>query len=100
LREGLPQQVVADLNAESADYVIVPDNAEESAASPTLETLCRLLAESGAPLTREEILKLWPAQTPPSTNSLWRALTRGCEMGRLVRSGAGVKLEPFRYEVV
>src|SRR5580700_55881 len=39
---GTLQHVVADLNAEGADYVIVPDNAEESAASPTLETLCRL----------------------------------------------------------
>ena len=54
--------------------------------------------QSPAPLTRQEILARWPeTEPPPRPDSLWRTLTRGCELGILVRSGAGTKAEAFRY---
>ena len=49
-------------------------------------------------LARQEILARWPAgEPPPCPDSLWRCLTRGCELGILVRTGAGNKAEAFRY---
>ncbi len=56
------------------------------------------LHQSAAPLTRQEILARWPeGEPPPRADSLWRSLTRGCELGVLVRTGAGTKAEAFRY---
>ncbi len=53
--------------------------------------------QSPAPLTRQVILARWPAgEPPPRADSLWRCLTRGCELGILVRTG-GNKAEAFRY---
>lgn len=34
---------------------------------------------------------------PPRADSLRRSLTRGCELGILVRTEAGNKAEAFRY---
>ena len=51
-----------------------------------------------APLTRQDILARWPEPAPPPRpDSLWRTPTRGCELGVLVRTGAGTKGEAFRY---
>jgi len=38
------------------------------------------------------------SQAPPTPHMLWRWLSRGVEMGLLVRIGAGNKKEPFRYQ--
>lgn len=95
---GTLQHVAAELNPEGTDYVLLPDNLPESAFAPTFETLQCLLSQSPEPLTRQEILARWPdAGSPPRPDSLWRCLTRGCELGILVRTGAGTKSEAFRY---
>jgi hypothetical protein len=91
---GTPQHVAAELNAEGTDYLLVA----EAALAPALETLVQLLGQSPGPLTRQEILARWPeGEPPPRADSLWRCLTRGCEQGTLVRTGAGNKAEAFRY---
>jgi hypothetical protein len=98
---GTLQHVAAELNAEGTDYIVLPDDSPEPPAlAPTLETLRRLLSESPTPLTRQEILARWPeTEPPPRADSLWRTLTRSCELGMFVRSGAGTKGEAFRYGV-
>ncbi len=97
---GALQHVAAELNADGTDYLLPPDDVRDpqDAPNPVLDALRQLLAASPEPLTRQEILARWPGGQPPPANTLWRALTRECETGRLARSGAGTKGEPFRYE--
>ena len=94
---GTLQHVAAELNPEGTDYLLLADELPEPAQPSVLETLQRLLRESPTPLTRQEILSRWPGGEPPRADSLWRCLTRGCELGILVRSGAGTRAEAFRY---
>jgi hypothetical protein len=95
---GTLQHVAAELNPEGTDYLLLPDELLEAISSPILETLRHLLSASAAPLTRREMIARWPqGEPPPSANGLWRALARGCELGVLVRTGAGTKTEAFRY---
>jgi AAA domain len=95
---GTLQHIAAELNPEGTDYLVLPDEAPTAGLLAALETLHRLLAESPAPLTRPEILARWPdGEPPPRADSLWRMLARGCDLGLIVRSGAGNKAEAFRY---
>jgi hypothetical protein len=95
---GTLQHAAAELNPEGTDYLLLLDNPPEAVLPPTLETLRQLLRDSSAPLTRQEILARWPeGEPPPRADSLWRLLARGCELEIFVRSGAGTKVEAFRY---
>ena len=94
---GTLQHVAAELNPEGTDYLLLADEPPEPAQTSVLETLQQLLRESPTPLTRQEILARWPGGEPPRADSVWRCLTRGCELGILVRSGEGTKAEAFRY---
>jgi hypothetical protein len=95
---GTLQHVAAELNPEGTDYLLLPDEPLAAALPPALETLRRVLSQSPAPLTRQEILARWPqGEPPPRADSLWRTLARSCELGILVRTGAGTKAEAFRY---
>jgi hypothetical protein len=97
---GTLQHVAAELNPEGTDYLLLPDEPPEPVPTPALEALRQLLSDSPASLTRQEILARWPqGEPPPSANGLWRSLMRGCELGILVRSGAGSKAEAFRYSL-
>jgi hypothetical protein len=96
-----PPRVLAELNADGADYLLLADDQpEQPEDAAALETLCAVLREHPAPLTRDEILAHWAAAAPaPTANTLWRWLNRGVEMGLVVRSGAGSKKEAFRYGI-
>jgi hypothetical protein len=94
---GTLQRVAAELNPEGTDYLLLPDTPPEAALTPALETLRQILRDSPTPLTRQEILDRWPGSKPPHSDSLWRMLMRGCELGILTRTGAGTKAEAFRY---
>jgi hypothetical protein len=95
---GTLRHVAAELNPEGTDYLLLPDGPPQAAPPAALETLVRLLQESPEPLTRQEILARWPeGEPPPRADSLWRSLARGCELGLLVRSGEGTKVDAFRY---
>ena len=53
-----------------------------------------------APLTHHEILTRCPSPvTRPTPNTLWRWLSRACELGVLARHGSGSTTEAFRYGV-
>jgi hypothetical protein len=94
-----PRSLQAELNADGADYVVLPDTApEDMDFDAAFEILHSLLRAAGVGLTRAEILALWPQSAPPpNATTLWRWLARGCERGALVRDGTGSKVEPFRY---
>jgi hypothetical protein len=95
---GTLAHAVAELSPEGTDYLLLPDAPTEPALAPALETLRQVLSGSPTPLTRQEILARWPQSEPPQRpDSLWRSLTRACELGILVRTGAGNKVEAFRY---
>jgi hypothetical protein len=95
---GALERVTAELNPEGTDYVLVAEEPEQPTSLSGLETVRRILDESPEPLTRQEILDRWPESEPPlRADSLWRVLARGCELGILVRTGAGTKVEAFRY---
>jgi AAA domain len=96
---GTLEHVAAELNPAGTDYLLLPDSAVEPALAPTLDTLRQVLSASPTPLTRQDILARWPTPDPPRPDSLWRSLTRGCELGLLLRSGAGNKTEAFRYSL-
>jgi hypothetical protein len=96
---GTPQRVVADLNPEGTDYVLLPDDVLQMAAGPSLEVVRQIIAASAGPLTRQEILDRWPEGEPlPRPDTLWRTLNRACEQGALIRTGSGTKNEAFRYQ--
>ncbi len=98
----IPQCIVAELNADGTDYVLLADDdqAEGADEAAVLDKVLALLREKPTPLTRDEILAAWPAASPPPTaHTLWRWLNRGVERGLLIRSGAGTKKEAFRYGV-
>ena len=66
---------------------------------PALETLRQLLRESPTPLTRQEILARWPESEPQPRRLAVALPGGGCELGILVRTGAGTKTEAFRYRL-
>jgi hypothetical protein len=96
-----PAELLIEMNAEATDYAILADRDLDPAAfAPVLDTLRTLLAAEPAPLTRHEILARWPSPaTRPTANTLWRWLSRACELGVLVRQGEGSKTDAFRYGV-
>jgi hypothetical protein len=97
---GTLQRVAAELNPEGADYLLLAEDLPEAALTPAIETLRQLLGQSPEPVTSYQILARWPdGKRPPRADSLWRSLTRGCERGILVRTGAGTKVEALRYTV-
>ncbi len=87
--------ITAELNPEGTDYVLLPDGPPPPSL---LSTLQALLADSPTPLTRAELLSRWPGEVP-RPDTLWRTLTRGCELGLFVRLGTGTKTDAFRYAV-
>src|SRR5262249_16510998 len=97
---GTLQHVAAELNADGTDYTVLSDGAHAAAQTDSLDILHAVLSQSAEPLTRQEILARWPAtEAPPRAETLWRMLTKGYEVGMLMRMGAGNKGEAFRYGV-
>lgn len=90
--------MAAGSNPEGTDYRRLAVGSPGAALAPALETVRQMLRQSPAPLTRQEILDCWPeGQRPPRADSLWRSQARGCDLGILVRTGAGNKAEAYPY---
>jgi AAA domain len=95
---GTLRHVAAELNPEGTDYLLLTDGPPGAALAPGIEAVRQVLSRSPVPLTRQEIVARWPESEPaPRADSLWRTLQRGCELGLLVRTGAGTRAEAFRY---
>jgi hypothetical protein len=81
-----------------ADYAVLAESEEVEGFAPAFDTLHDILQRSPTPMTREQIRQAWPLHLPPPPgNTLWRWLSRGCALGLFARSGAGTRVEPFRY---
>jgi hypothetical protein len=96
---GTLQHVAAELNPEGTDYLLLADEPPGAANAVSLETVRQVLSQSPTPLTRQEILARWPEGELPRADTLWRCLTRGCDLGILIRTGEGNKAEAFRYSL-
>jgi hypothetical protein len=88
------QSATAELNLAGTDYLLLPDS--PAPHPPLRTTLQALLTQSPTPLTRREVLELWPGE-PPRPDSPWRTLARGVELGLFTGAGKGTKTEPFRF---
>ena len=89
------------MNPEGSDYRLLSDQPRDAALTAALEKVRQLLRQSPAHLTPQEIVARRPDGEPPlHADSLWCLLTRGCELGILVRTRAGNKAEAYRYGLV
>jgi hypothetical protein len=92
-----PRRLVIELSADGTDYASLGDF-----AAPEFEggwaVLLGVLEDAKDKLTRQQILKAWPEDHPkPDDVTVWKWLTRAVADGRVLRSGAGRKRDPFRY---
>jgi hypothetical protein len=94
--EQTPRQKVIELNPDGTDYLTLGD-LEGVEHAGHWEVLAGVLRETGAKMTRREILKEWPQGHKPDELTLYRWLERGVAEGRLKRQGEGHKSDPYRY---
>jgi hypothetical protein len=73
------------------------ENPDDVAPTAIMDIVRQVLL--AGPMTRDEIRQSWPEYQPPPRNTLWRWLTRACDLGLLVRTGAGSRAEVFRFEL-
>jgi hypothetical protein len=94
-----PPEFLIEMNADATDYAILPEfDEQEKGFVPALDALRGLLASSSVALARPETRELWPPPGPrPPANTLWRWLTRACDLGVLRRHGEDIRSDPFRY---
>jgi hypothetical protein len=96
--EQTPRHLVIELNADGTDYLPRPDLAD--AFAEAWELVRQVLVDAGEPLTRGEVLAGWPPDARrPNARTLWRWLDHAVAARRLLRSGTGLKNDPFRYRV-
>jgi hypothetical protein len=88
---------VIELSPDGRDYVERPDALDDDAISDGLECVRDVLASADVQLTLENIAGLWPKRMQPSVASLHRWLTMAFERQLVVREGAGVRGDPYRY---
>jgi hypothetical protein len=92
-----PRRLVIEWTADGTDYTPLGDfDAPE--LDDGWQVLFWVLEDADQKLTRQEILKTWPADyRKPEESTLWRWLERGVEAGRVLKQGTGRKNEPYRY---
>jgi hypothetical protein len=85
-----------ELNAESTDYVRLPD-ADPDAFADNWPML-RVVLDTSFKLTRNHILEEWSSDHPkPHPGTLARWLDRAVARGLVKRQGAGHKSDPYYY---
>ncbi len=95
--EESPRPLVIELNPAGIDYTVLAEPPEEAFDSHW-ELLRSVLEDQITKITRREILKQWPVDyRPPSDSTLWTWLERAVALGLLRRDGNGHKRSPFRY---
>ena len=92
-----PRRLLLELNAEGADYLPVPDSAEED-FQVCWQPLRTVFEDAPQKLTRQDILAEWPPDyTKPQPDKLRRWLDGALQRGLIACEGAGRKADPFRY---
>jgi hypothetical protein len=90
------RQLVIELNADATDYASLGSFEEEEFAVSWL-LLHDLLQTAPAKWARRDILRHWPAPSPPDPTTLFRWLQRAVAQGLLRQTGRGARNDPFRY---
>ncbi|MFO0966492.1 MAG: AAA family ATPase [Gemmataceae bacterium] len=96
--EETPRRLSVELTPDATDYAICADTHDDEPFRDALPTIVSLLHHSATPMTRQQLLAIWPPP-PPDPSTLWRWLCRATALGLLRRSGAGTKGDGYRYEV-
>jgi hypothetical protein len=96
--EETPRKMLIELSADGARYERLADAGDDFHAN--WDTIALVLAESPAPLTRQEIHAAWPPGVArPHPTTLWHWLDRAVDLGLAARTGRGTKNEPYRFEL-
>jgi len=92
-----PRRLVIELSADGTDYAALGDfDAPE--LDDTWQILFQVLSDAHGKLTRREILAQWPPDyRKPNETTIWRWLQRGMKDGRIMQSGTGRTVDPFRF---
>jgi hypothetical protein len=92
-----PRQLLAELNPEATDYIVLADEHTDEFQS-AWDSVRPILEAAARPLSRQDILELWPDDADkPSHKTLWKWLDRAVGHGLLDCAGGGRKTDPFRY---
>lgn len=98
--EETPRQLLAELHINGTEYRVISDQDVSDDFSANWDTIAAVLSATAAPLTRQELLHRWPAaRSAPHVATVWRWLGRAVELGLVVRTGKGTKLDPCRYQL-
>jgi hypothetical protein len=96
--EETPRQILAEMHVTGTSYRVLDDNDVSDDFSANWDAIAAALASSATSLTRQDLLKHWPAtRSAPHPGTLWRWLQRALELGLVEMSGAGTKNEAFRF---
>ena len=96
--EETPRQILAEMHVTGTSYRVLDDNDVSDDFSANWDAIALALASSATSLTRQDLLKHWPAtRSAPHPGTLWRWLQRALELGLVEMSGAGTKNEAFRF---
>lgn len=90
----MPPEVVLDLGPNGYTFLGDRPTADSLEA---LDTIARLLPESAAGWTPEQVREAWPQPVKPGKTRLRGLLNRGVTEGRWDRTGSGVRNQPHRY---
>src|SRR5262245_31799097 len=92
-----PRHLLFALNADAADYTVLPDSADEDGLRHW-DVLRMVLEDAPQKLTRQDILDEWPEDfARPSAATLWKWLRRAVDSRLILHEGTGRKADPFRY---
>jgi hypothetical protein len=92
-----PRLMTLELDRAGTSYHAVPESAEEQFEA-MWEPIGIVLAEAPQKLTRQDILKEWPAGfDAPSATTVGRLLDRAVKQGLARCEGSGNKGDPYRY---
>lgn len=95
--EETPRRLLIELNEARSDYTVQEDEDMEH-TSRDWQALHNILKEAQEPLTRREILAMWPEESDkPDDATLWRWLDRAVNQGMVTQEGSGKRGDAFRY---
>jgi hypothetical protein len=99
LAEQSPRSLVIEQAADGRAY-LSHRSGPDAGDDPAWDMLRSILTGVGEGLTRRAIRGRWPAGLKaPEPSTLWHWLERAADQGRLLRSGAGRKMSPFRNQL-
>lgn len=98
--EETPRQLLTEMHVTGMGYRVLRDEEVCDDFRAHWATVAAVLAQAGQPLTRHELLALWPVDhNAPHAATLWRWLRRASDLGLATVSGSGSKGDPCRFEL-